>query len=390
MSALCKRLFSRTPAAIFAALLLAVPARASIPRDTFDTLLRAPVITETDVAPKPHNGAIRIAILSTKYADDETGLTYYGYRYYSPNTGRWISRDPIGERGGINLYGFVGNGPVGYVDPLGLTLFTPPGSREGHHVTFKDWAGLAQAKVHLLVEGLQDFAEGLQYAHPSQGMGAYAYGPPSREQRQAARDTLDVYHRQAEKISGTPYECQDIQSAKALIIAAETSVAAVLLATELPDFLRKIDDFFRDAGEALDDVADAAGDVRKVLDDVEVRRGVDIDDTPSPSKVTREQRWQQLADEGSPHLSKQEIDHVNRHGGTGMQDRFGKELAHPPKEAAIQGNDYSETLPKYSADHRGIQHRYLKERRTGTTISRPKKVRSGGKLDLPKPGALPE
>ena len=87
MSALCKRLFSRTPAAIFAALLLAVPARASIPRDTVDTLLRAPGITATDVAPKPHNGAIRIAILSTKYADDETGLTYYGYRYYSPNTG---------------------------------------------------------------------------------------------------------------------------------------------------------------------------------------------------------------------------------------------------------------------------------------------------------------
>ena len=37
---------------------------------------------------------------STKYHDDETGLVYYGYRYYSPNLGRWLSRDPIGERGG--------------------------------------------------------------------------------------------------------------------------------------------------------------------------------------------------------------------------------------------------------------------------------------------------
>jgi RHS repeat-associated protein len=34
---------------------------------------------------------------------------YYGYRYYSPQTGRWINRDPIEEAGGLNLYGFVGN-----------------------------------------------------------------------------------------------------------------------------------------------------------------------------------------------------------------------------------------------------------------------------------------
>lgn len=33
----------------------------------------------------------------------------YGYRYYDPVTGRWPSRDPIGEQGGVNLYGFVGN-----------------------------------------------------------------------------------------------------------------------------------------------------------------------------------------------------------------------------------------------------------------------------------------
>ena len=38
-------------------------------------------------------------------------------------TGRWLSRDPIGESGGINLYGYVGNSPVNYVDPLGLFQF---------------------------------------------------------------------------------------------------------------------------------------------------------------------------------------------------------------------------------------------------------------------------
>jgi hypothetical protein len=48
-------------------------------------------------------------------------VAYYGYRYYDPVTGRWPSRDPIEEEGGINLYGFVGNDAVGKVDFLGKT-----------------------------------------------------------------------------------------------------------------------------------------------------------------------------------------------------------------------------------------------------------------------------
>jgi integrase/recombinase XerD len=45
----------------------------------------------------------------------------YAYRYYNPTTGRWLSRDPIGERGGRNLYAFVGNRGVNREDFLGLT-----------------------------------------------------------------------------------------------------------------------------------------------------------------------------------------------------------------------------------------------------------------------------
>jgi len=56
---------------------------------------------------------------STKLQDPETALLYYGLRYYHPPTGRWPSRDPIGERGGLNLYGFVGNAPVYSIDVLG-------------------------------------------------------------------------------------------------------------------------------------------------------------------------------------------------------------------------------------------------------------------------------
>jgi hypothetical protein len=46
-------------------------------------------------------------------------LYYYGYRFYDPVTGRWPSRDPIGERGGMNLYGFVGNDGIDTWDYLG-------------------------------------------------------------------------------------------------------------------------------------------------------------------------------------------------------------------------------------------------------------------------------
>jgi RHS repeat-associated protein len=57
---------------------------------------------------------------STKRYDEQTGLIYYGYRYYGPEIGRWTTRDPLGEAGGMNLYAFVGNNPVNWVDPLGL------------------------------------------------------------------------------------------------------------------------------------------------------------------------------------------------------------------------------------------------------------------------------
>lgn len=56
---------------------------------------------------------------STKPLDLTTGLYYYGYRFYDPETGRWPSRDPIGESGGINLYGFGPNRPVKGYDILG-------------------------------------------------------------------------------------------------------------------------------------------------------------------------------------------------------------------------------------------------------------------------------
>ena len=49
-----------------------------------------------------------------------TGMALTWFRAYVPGTGRWLNRDPIAERGGMNLYGYVGNRPINAYDPFGL------------------------------------------------------------------------------------------------------------------------------------------------------------------------------------------------------------------------------------------------------------------------------
>src|SRR5260370_35228768 len=51
---------------------------------------------------------------------------YYRARYYDPKLGRFISEDPIGFQGGINVYTYVLNSPVNRVDPSGLRCMAPP------------------------------------------------------------------------------------------------------------------------------------------------------------------------------------------------------------------------------------------------------------------------
>jgi len=62
---------------------------------------------------------------STKYHDGESGFLYYGYRYYDPSTGRWISRDPIGEEGGRNLFFLAFNNLLDKFDLDGRDTWCP-------------------------------------------------------------------------------------------------------------------------------------------------------------------------------------------------------------------------------------------------------------------------
>ncbi len=63
---------------------------------------------------------------SSEFHDPELDLVYYNYRHYSPTHGRFLSRDPIEEQGGLNLYAFLRN-QFGVLDVFGLASYpTPP------------------------------------------------------------------------------------------------------------------------------------------------------------------------------------------------------------------------------------------------------------------------
>ncbi|MFT5584778.1 MAG: RHS repeat-associated protein [Cognaticolwellia sp.] len=103
-------------------------------------------IKEVDLKEYRYSGKIR---------DDATGLYYYGYRYYAVWIGNWLSADPAGAVDGLNLYRFVRNNPMRFVDPDGLDPFDSWG------VTYdpETWTP-EQVKAHYNASGGENFITG--------------------------------------------------------------------------------------------------------------------------------------------------------------------------------------------------------------------------------------
>lgn len=107
---------------------------------------------------------------SSKEVHPNSGLYYYGYRFYEPNLQRWVNQDPIQVRGGVNFYSFIKNSPINAYDSFGMV-----------EARFNPIAMTAD-----LWNGIQDIvSEGIYYS---------CYAPPPEPLPPAARPfqvTLD-------------------------------------------------------------------------------------------------------------------------------------------------------------------------------------------------------
>lgn len=138
-------------------------------------------------------------LFAGQWLDEESGLAYNRFRYYDPESGNYISSDPIGLQGGETPYGYVHN-PIGWVDPWGLaecgtSKLTPaqqaaswqgsgkyPGIDKWTDTTLSPGTKLVgglpgQSEYYTTMEGLKSIGgnkvklwEGLQVApHPTHG-----------------------------------------------------------------------------------------------------------------------------------------------------------------------------------------------------------------------------
>ena len=64
------------------------------------------------------------------------GIYAYLFRFYDPNLQRWLTKDPIGLRGGRNVFAFVGNNPINRIDPLGLNSYVVNAGGYTGHTSF--------------------------------------------------------------------------------------------------------------------------------------------------------------------------------------------------------------------------------------------------------------
>ncbi len=100
------------------------------------------------------------------YTDAETGLVLCTNRHYDPQSGRFLTRDPLGYGGGINLYSYTANNPVNGMDPLGLD---PGYWQSAGQFGLGEVKGIGNFVAGMTAGSVFDLATGGRYQHPFGG-----------------------------------------------------------------------------------------------------------------------------------------------------------------------------------------------------------------------------
>ena len=142
---------------------------------------------------------------SSEHYDSETALVYYNYRHYSPDLGRWLSRDPIEEQGGVNLYAFTSNAPIVQIDILGEIVPAP-----GCHLNSPTCGGNGKVGIEnpfpeSWQTALIDFLRWWNGTHPQESN----YGPDSQETKDLMESEIARRLREAFREKNQGRKCSD-------------------------------------------------------------------------------------------------------------------------------------------------------------------------------------
>jgi RHS repeat-associated protein len=107
----------------------------------------APVKTSSSGMPERRDRMQLDLRLPGQWEDEESGLYYNDRRYYDPQSGRYLSPDPLGLAGGLNAYAYVANNPLVSVDPRGLVLFAFDGTNNTNDVAWLQQRGSSLSNV---------------------------------------------------------------------------------------------------------------------------------------------------------------------------------------------------------------------------------------------------
>ncbi len=341
-----------------------------------------------------------------KERDEENGLSYHGARYYASWLGRWTSSDPGSIENDINTYCFVGCQPANRFDPdgrswkdfgkgvlvgaatalvIGGAIALAPITIPAALATGLVVAGVA-ASGYTLVQSARERdilnrPISAEQAHYQAGtvigglVVAAGSGPISSGMSGAATSAQESVAAFTSSLSPLPATGSSVATAISPVSISGTAVTAGGLIESV-------------ASPVLMSASGSGGgsDPKKSGNKQEDESSSQSANVQPKDKVTRQDRLNQLAKDPNTSRAdkgwiKNQAEQVAKGNRQTMKNPPGKDLQHPPKGAAAQGNDYSATKLQDRANH-WRQHRYLQERSSGTKIQQPK---TPSKPPLPLP-----